>query len=219
MLDPVLGSAVDTWATVFVAIGTVGTVVYALFRDLIVIPRRRPKLDLRFDRGGTDQIVVATGAGADAAYVRLRVANQAGKETADDVVVMVTEIRPTATSESQPIGLPLTWSGTTPPRTVASVHPASERHIDLLHVDRPTGDESDIARKRTGEVSIHLDLTPRPAGGRDTLAPGAYEMFVEVRARNADALRYAIDVDWDGRWSGTAAVWEHLRIETPRKLR
>ena len=45
---PILGSAVDTWATVFVAIGTVGAVAHALFRDLFVVPRRRPKLDLRF---------------------------------------------------------------------------------------------------------------------------------------------------------------------------
>ena len=36
-LRPILGSAVDTWATVFVAIGTVGAVAYALFRDLFVV--------------------------------------------------------------------------------------------------------------------------------------------------------------------------------------
>jgi hypothetical protein len=77
-LDLILGSAVDTWATVAVAIGTIGAVLYALFRDLFVTPRRRPKLDLRFDRTGNDQVVVATADGFDAAYVRLRVAN--GKE-------------------------------------------------------------------------------------------------------------------------------------------
>jgi len=44
-LHPILGSAVDTWATVAVAIGTIGAVVYALFRDLFVTPRRRPKLE------------------------------------------------------------------------------------------------------------------------------------------------------------------------------
>jgi hypothetical protein len=203
-----------------VAIGTVGTVAYALFRDLIVTPRRRPKLDLRFDRGGNDQIVVMTGAGFDAAHVRLRVANKAGKDTADDVVVMVTELRSTATSESQPMGLPLTWSGTIPPRTVASVHPGSERHIDLLHVDWPPArDESDIARKWAGVVPLHLDLTPRPAGGQDTLMPGKYEISVELRARNADAIRYAIEVAWDGGWSGKAAMWEHLRVTSPRKVR
>jgi hypothetical protein len=218
LLDPVVGSTVDTWATVAVAIGTVGTVVYALFRDLIVTPRRRPKLDLRFDSSGNDQIVVATGGGLDAAYVRLRVANRAGKDTADDVVVMVTELRRPAMTEGQPIGLPLTWSGTSPPRTVASVHPGSERHIDLLHVDWPGRDESDIARKWTGDVPLHLDLTPRPAGGQDTLAPGAYEISVELRARHADATRYAIDVAWDGKWSGKAAMWEHLRVVPPRKV-
>jgi hypothetical protein len=78
-----LGSAVGRWATVFVAIGTVGAVAYALFRDLVVVPQRRPKLELRFDHAGTDQIVVVTAAGNDAAYVRLRVANEAGKDTAD----------------------------------------------------------------------------------------------------------------------------------------
>src|SRR6185436_19236620 len=53
-LHPILGSAVDTRATVFVAIGTVGAVAYALFRDLFVVPRRRPKLELRFDHSGND---------------------------------------------------------------------------------------------------------------------------------------------------------------------
>jgi hypothetical protein len=60
-LRPILGSAVDTWATVFVAIGTVGAVAYALFGDVVVVPRRRPKLDLRFDQTGTEseQLAVA----------------------------------------------------------------------------------------------------------------------------------------------------------------
>ena len=51
-LEAILGSAVDTWATIFVAIGTVGAVAYAVFRDLVMEPRRRPELDLRFDHTG-----------------------------------------------------------------------------------------------------------------------------------------------------------------------
>jgi hypothetical protein len=78
--------------------------------------------------------------------------NQVRKDTADDVVVMVTELRrlegsDKTTVEARPIGLPLTWSGSNPPVTVASVHPGSGRHIDLLHVDWPARDESEIARK------------------------------------------------------------------------
>jgi hypothetical protein len=149
---PILGSAVDTWATVFVAVGTVGAVAYALFRDLVVVPRRRPKLDLRFGRTGNDQVVVGTAAGFDAAYIRLRVANGAGKDAADDVVVMVTEVRRLEDSENplaeaRPIMLPLAWSGSSPPLTVGPVHPGSERHVDLVHVDWPARDEVDIARK------------------------------------------------------------------------
>jgi hypothetical protein len=223
-LHPVLGSAVDTWATVFVAIGTVGAVAYALFRDLFVVPGRRPKLDLRFEHAGNDRVVVATAGGFDAACVRLRVANGAGKDTADDVVVMVTEVRrledsKRAITQTKPIGLPLTWSGSSPPLTVASVHPGSERHIDLLHVDWPARDEADIARKWSEPAPVQLDLTPKPAGGQEILDSGTYEISLELRARNADATRYAIPVYWDGKWSGKAAMWEHLRVEPPRKVR
>jgi hypothetical protein len=223
-LRPILGSAVDTWATVAVAIGTVGAVLYALFRDVFVTPRRRPKLDLRFDRTGSDQVVVAAAGGFEAAYVRLRVANGKRKDTADDVVVVVTEVRrlessATRIAETRPIGLPLTWSGSSPPLTVASVHPGSERHIDLLHVDWPARDEMDIARKWSGTIPVQLDLARKPVGGQDILDSGTHEISVEVRARNADAIRYVIPVQWDGKWSGKAAMWDHLRVEPPRKVR
>jgi hypothetical protein len=206
-----IGSAVDTWATIFVAVGTVGAVAYALFRDLFVVPRRRPKLELRFDRSGSDQVVVGTEGGREAACVRLRVVNARRKDTADDVVVMATEVRrleDSGQAAATPIMLPLTWSGSNPPLTVGSVHPGSERHLDFLHVD----ESSDT-------VPVHLDLTPKPAGAEGTLDPGSYEVSLEIRARNADAIRYAIPFSWDGRWSDRAAMWEHLRVEPPRKLR
>jgi hypothetical protein len=220
---PILGSAVDTWATVFVAIGTVGAVAYALFRDLVVVPRLRTKLDLRFGRTGSDQVVVGTAEGFDAAYIRLRVANGAGKDTADDVVVMVTEVRRLEDSENplteaRPIMLPLAWSGSSPPLTVGPVHPGSERHVDLVHVDWPARDEIDIARKWQDNAPARLALTPKPAGGQEMLDRGTYEITVEVRARNADAIRYAIPLSWDGKWSGKAEMWDHLRVEPPRKV-
>src|SRR5262249_44302674 len=159
------------WATVGVAIGTLATVVYALFRDVIVLPRRRPRLELRLDDRVDDEL-------------RLSLSNRPGRDTADDVVVVVTELRQ-VDSPDQPrlIGLPLTWSGTHPPLTVASVHPGSERHVDLV-------------RQSAGE--LRLACTPSHAGGRDVLAPGNYEISVEVRARNADAVRHVIPLLWDG---------------------
>jgi hypothetical protein len=89
----------------------------------------------------------------------------------------------------------------------SAVHPGSERHVDLLHVDWPARDEIDIARKWSESVPIQLDLTPKPTGGQDILDSGTYEISLEVRARNADAARYAIPVCWDGKWSGKAAMW------------
>jgi hypothetical protein len=220
-LAPLLASAVDTWATVAVAIGTVGTVVYALFRDVFVTPRRRPKLEILFDEGGTDEVVVATPEGFDAAHVRLRVANGKRKDTADDVVVIVTEVRrlDDTTAETRPIGLPLTWSGSNPPLTVASVHPGSERHVDLLHVDWPGREDDEVARKWSETEPVRLAVAPKPAGDRDVLPAGRYEVSVEVRARNADAIRYVVPFAWDGLWSGRAAMWDHLRVEPPRQVR
>jgi hypothetical protein len=68
-------------------------------------------------------------------------------------------------------------------------------------------------------MPAHLDLTPRPAGGHDALEPGSYEIAMEIRARNADAARYDITIEWDGRWSGKAAMWDHLRVEPPQRVR
>ena len=199
LIDSILGSGVDTWATVAVAIGTIGAVAYALFRDLVVGPRRRPRLELRFDRAGNDQIVVATASGSEVARVRLRVGNKAGKDTADDVVVLVTELGP-----DSPVHLPLTWSGTSPPLTVSSIHPGSERHVDLLHVDLPAGD-------------AELDVDPKPTGGQHLLEPGEYEVSIDIRARNADAQRYVIHLSWDGEASDRPALWDHLRVDPPRR--
>jgi hypothetical protein len=191
-----------------VAIGTIGAVAYALFRDLVVTPRRRPKLELRFDRAGNDLVIVGTAGGVDAAHVRLRVANGPGKDTADDVVVMVTELRPADSEDTRPIHLPLTWSGTSPPLTVSAVHPGSARHIDLLHLDM-AGD--DLA-------PLQLDVNPKPTGRQDFLEPGSFEISIEIRGRNADALRYVVPVSWDGHRSDRAAMWDHLRVEPPRRV-
>jgi hypothetical protein len=95
---------------------------------------------------------------------------------------------------------------------VGSVHPGSERHVDLLHVDWPAGESPQ-------NVPLYVDLTAKPAGGQDTLEPGRYELSLEIRARNADAIRYAIPFSWDGKCSSKAAMWDHLRVEGPRRLR
>ena len=99
------------------------------------------------------------------------------------------------------------WSGTSPPLTVSAVHPGSARHVDLLHVDM-AGDDLAL---------LQLDLNPKPTGRQDFLEPGSFEISIEIRARNADALRYVVPVSWDGTWSDRAAMWDHLRVEPLRR--
>jgi hypothetical protein len=211
--------AVRTGATVAAAFGTVGAVVLALHRDYIRAKRRRPRLDLRFDGTGADQDIVGTEGGFEAACIRMRVTNEKGRDTADDVQVLVTEVR-TANGSSKvtPIGLPLIWTGSLPAVTVAPVHPDFQRHINLLHVDEPVAkDELGVVDKLFGETSAELDVYPKPAGGQHLLAAGKHEIRLEVVARNADAARYTVAVEWGGKWPGKAKIWQSLRVQPPRK--
>jgi hypothetical protein len=210
-----------TTATVAgVAIAILGFL-YALYRDLIFSTRRRPRLDLEFDGTGADQVVVPTLGGGEAAYVRLRVANEKGKDTADEVQVQVTERRlQNGSDEPTPIGLPLIWSGTYPPTTDAPVHPGFERYIDLLHVDWPLpADELAVADKHTLPVPALLCVHPHPAGEQHVLKAGKYELLVEVVARNGDAARYTVAVEWDGVWPGKREkMWQSLRVQPPERV-
>lgn len=214
------GEALRTGATVVAAIGTLSAVTYALYRDLILANKRRPRLDLRFSAAGADQVIVPTvGAGA-ATYVRLRVTNEKGKDTADDVQVRVTAIeREGESAQLTPIGLPLTWSGSLPLATDAPVHPGVERHIDLLHVDEPVAkDELGVVDKFFEETPVQLDVHPKPAGNQHLLGEGRYEIRVDVVARNADAARYSVAVEWDGKWPGEEKMWQSLRVQPPREV-
>ena len=91
---------------------------------------------------------------------------------------------------------------------MSAVHPGSERHIDLLHVDLSGQDAAPIL----------LDVNPKPTGGQDILEPGTYEISIEIRGRNADALRYVVPLSWDGHRSDRAAMWDHLRVEPLRRV-
>ena len=113
----------------------------------------------------------------------------------------------------------MTWTGSNPPLTVASVHPGSERRLDLVHVDSPAG--GDVASPRTSAtaVPLRLDFTPMPNGGLDIVDAGVYEISIEVRARNADAACYTIRLAWDGTWAGKTETTDPLRVEQPQKVR
>ena len=129
---------------------------------------------------------------------------------------MVTEVRRLADSEqalreAKPIELPLAWTRSNPPLTVAAVHPGSERHINVLYVDGPGRDDTEIARKWSETMPAQFDLHPKPAGGRDMLEPGQLRDRGRGSRPQLGRHRYDIPVSWDGKWSGKADMWDHLR--------
>lgn len=124
-LDLVLGTTT--------AVGTVAAVVAAVVFGPLREWRRRPKLTLHFDRQGhADTVVVGidmewklnhSTIRTNSAYARLRVRNAPGKAAADDVEVIVADIREVkALSSGTPSRWPtnvadqtLAWSSTDPP--------------------------------------------------------------------------------------------------------
>jgi hypothetical protein len=93
------------------------------------------------------------------------------------------------------------------------------RHpVDLLHVDWPARDENDIGREWSRSL-VQLDLTPKAAGGKDILDSGTCQGSVEVRARNADAVRTSSPDYWDSEWSGKPGMWDHPRVAPREKIR
>jgi hypothetical protein len=196
---------------------------YALYRDLIFSTRRRPRLDLKFDGTGADQVIVPTQGGGSAAYVRLRVTNKKGKDTADDVQVQVAERREQdGSSEPTPIGLPLIWSGTYPPATDAPVHPGFERYIDLLHVDWPRpADELDVARKYTPSPRQRCSLFTRNLRASSMCSRASTRFF--LRLLRAMLTRLATPSQLSGmafgpgrRSSGRAFASSHRRRSSRR---
>lgn len=211
----------STWLDYAAALGTIGAVAVALYVGVVREWRRRPRLSLHFSElYPSDQIVagvdVAGGATTSGAYMRLRVRNGPGKHAAEDVEVIVLEVRPLPEKERG--GRPsfrralalgdqnLVWSGSLPTATRFTIPPGLERHVDFVHVIR-----------LTGSLPLRLSVHPEPVDRRNLIHHrGPLEVRLAVAARNADAHRYSVTVSFDGEWRDS--IWEHLKIHSLRKL-
>jgi hypothetical protein len=56
-----------------------------------------------------------------------------------------------------------------------------------------------------------------PVDNRNQVTSGSFEVDLAVTARNADARRYRVVVNYDGGWGDD--VWEHLRVQGPQLMR
>lgn len=140
--------------------------------------------------------------GGTSFFLRLRVSNAPGCDSAENVQVIVSAFR------SDVLGLderPLEWSGQhrTKKRAVTSIDipPGLSRHVDLLQVKptpdlpapataMPSGDSGPAAT--TAKTVAHLCVYPPPWGGAHIVHPGDPDIKVILTASNANAVRYSM---------------------------
>ncbi len=206
--------AVREW---LVAFGTVGATFVAVYVGVLREWRRRPRLALTYGGPAARDAVVATVAPSmtDAAFVRLRVTAARHKTAAEDVEVMVLraeEIEPRTRSQRHTNGIAidgllLGWSNTLATRLY--IPPGTYRHLDLLWVDGPS--------RGSKAAAVEVAVDPKPVDQRHVVDSASFELELAVTARNADALRYRVVVNYDGEWGDD--IWQHLSVEAPRRLK
>ncbi|WP_210492868.1 hypothetical protein [Patulibacter sp. SYSU D01012] len=212
-----IGLSNDDVRTIGSVATTVG-VIAALFGTNLRAKLRQPKLTLLYHGLETgpywDHIELAAddgtveGARPRRFWLRLRVYNAPGRDTAENVQVLVTSYR-----ASNRLGLdprPLVWSGlaerdvkadevSKPPITAIDLPSDVYRHVDLIRIDGATD-----------EVTGRLCVYPRPRAKADDLSDRAVHVTFAVTAKNIDALHYEATIEFDNL-RGTARLVDGLR--------
>ncbi len=167
---------------------------------------------------------VGTTSRTESHWVRLRVQNARGKRSADDVEVLIVEVRGVSGSGPPLGGSPIIWSNL----GVAGKHvtrltlpPGIARHVDLLGFVEPHSDEWNIPAPVQGhtQATFEFQVWPPPADGRHQLGEGRYEVILAVVARDTDSREYRVTVSHDGKWWTAQHVKAHTRVEPPKRLR
>jgi hypothetical protein len=202
-----------------VALGTVTAASAAVYFGGVRQFRRRPALSLDYvPRNPEDAQVVGIYAQdsdggwyqqTQGAYVRFEVSNAPGKDTAENVEVMIDHAgvdRPDGSFHHARLGgFPLawanTWSATEGATTRLSVPPGVSRRVDLVSV-------------REDEKKLTMEVDPRPADFRHQLPEGTTTLRLVLTAHNADARYYVLRVTYDGEWEPD--IWSHLDVEVPQ---
>jgi hypothetical protein len=168
---------------------------------------------------GRELVTVGNIDTGESAWVRLLITNSPGRETAEDVEVLIEDLREIATREdvvpwaSAPAlaGAALRWAmkeeGVDEDR--AHIAPGGQRLLDLASV-HPGQDLSESERP------LELLTAWRPSDKRQHLLSAEVELDLVVTARNADASRYVVRVSFDGTWDGD--IWQHLRVTKPSPI-
>jgi hypothetical protein len=222
---PIPASSTLDWIT---ALGTLGAVGVSVYVGVLREQLRRPSLSLAFQPDSSDAMITRAPRTTrtvrdltdereddEEAYLRLRVLNKRKRMAAEDAEVTITGVREITTEPGRGggdlriDGQSLVFSNSVPETTKMTVSPGGVRRVDVAHASL-----SD-RRKYRAEIAVW----PRPPDrGQRSIFGGAVELELTVTARNADAVRYVLELHFSGRPVDRANIWEELRIKNFRKL-
>lgn len=202
------------------AAAAIGIAVWAVRRE----HGRHPVLSVKFDASTDDYLPNNKVPGKGAHYVRARVANANGKDTAHGVEILLKSIRNADTGEPvSPGGYAFRWSNVAPddhdrPRTQLNIAAGIERHFDILAMDRPyTSDryaDKVVAESgTTGPGIAEIQIFPEPADRSHRLREGNYEFVLAVSSDNTDAIEQTIRMEFDGLTCEGECIRDHLTLK------
>lgn len=203
-------SATTSWATFVAPLVAVGLEAFAVLRERL----RRPKLSLKFDPtpGQNDYLTEVEVPGGGARYVRMRIANKKGRDTAHGVEVLLDSVvHLDSGSRRFPGGYAFMWSNAVKddgrPRTQMNIASGVARHFDILCVVGPRGASIEPDDRTPKPAFLKLEISPLPAGKREYLSERTFELKVVVPADNCDTSFATLHVKFDG----STAYGERIR--------
>jgi hypothetical protein len=218
-LSTVVGLDNDDVKTIGAAATCFG-VLLALFAPTWKMWWRAPLLSIQYD--GThdephwDHVLVSDRA----FFLRIRIRNARGCDAARDVEAIVTSFRSDALGLN---GRSLEWSGQRrrfgTPVTKIDIPPGLSRHVDVVQVSpvSPTHESGAVGHPHRGHAApslappIHpyearLCVYPKPWGAGHMVRAGRRELEVVVTATNANAVTYAMTLEYLGDLSAKLVV-------------
>jgi hypothetical protein len=185
--------------------------------------RRQPDLRLLFDPA-TDDVEAGVDEGKDEKHwVRLRVANRWGKRTAEDVEVLVIDVRPRFGPSLS--GFRLAWATlveddyrwpTSPWPARQTIASGTALHVDLLYMALQPDGESRDPIEGIAPAYIALQARPERRDERHVLPAGEWYLLLALTSRNADTVYYGVTIDFDGLWWSSEHMRDHLNVSVSR---
>jgi len=222
-------------AAVAAAFGTLSAVLVALYRDTWREWKSRPLLSLHLDPiwSESNRDLFWQQGQSPAHWLRLRVRNEKGRRSAEEVEVLVTAFYALGGEEEAwqaPLDtLPLQWSATKDPRV--QIPPGVSRHVNLLMFPAPRmsdGGGGSRAASPEDELTAAGVLCVRSGGASANSGSAAsdrvfenhhYRIELAVIARDIDSRAYAIEVEFDGRYRYPPDFWGDMMLTPPQLIK